>query len=275
MKNAKHFYGIDSFTQGFTQVKLFGVNVLFTDERIISGSIPDGWFAYDIRHSDGDWIKPIEITRHNGVIVNFYGTIISPVKIPFDMNLNNIDIHDEDWIVGELISNEDLYRYLLTCDKTTEFRIPTVRLWHLKKDEDIKKKFKVFIAQPMHGLNTEAINKQRRIVKVLLENLVYPDKYIFLVDQVNQKDPVELKYKSETEQRLFRLGRSIYMMSSADLVIFMPDALEAKGCNVELAVCEQYGIKYKTFDEILKDVPSDKLKQFVLSSKWLWLSDIF
>jgi hypothetical protein len=44
--------------------------------------------------------------------------------------------------------------------------------------------------------------------------------------------------------RVWCLGDSIRLMSTADLVIFAPGWDEARGCRVEHKVCEEYGIPF-------------------------------
>lgn len=59
---------------------LFGMTVLFTDDRIDRNTVPEGLFMYEIRHSDEDWGQPVSI--EDCVTVNFFGTVIFPVEIP-------------------------------------------------------------------------------------------------------------------------------------------------------------------------------------------------
>ena len=45
----------------FKQAKLFGKEVLFTDQRVDKHSVPEGLYCYDIRHSDHSFSRPATI----------------------------------------------------------------------------------------------------------------------------------------------------------------------------------------------------------------------
>lgn len=57
------------------KVEVLGEQGLFTDSRVDKGTIPDGWYFYEVRHDDNDWCEPIEIAL--GVLVNYFGTLIT------------------------------------------------------------------------------------------------------------------------------------------------------------------------------------------------------
>lgn len=64
------------------------VEGMFVDLRIDPATIPDGHKWYQIRHADDDWVEAISI-KQGGIMVNFYGTLITDV----DLELNEeIDI---------------------------------------------------------------------------------------------------------------------------------------------------------------------------------------
>ena len=48
------------------------------DGRINRSYLPEGWYAYDIRHGDSG----TPVTLENMVVVNFYGTFITNMTIP-------------------------------------------------------------------------------------------------------------------------------------------------------------------------------------------------
>lgn len=155
----------------------------------------------------------------------------------------------------------------------------------------MKKILKLFISQPMHGLDDRTIIKQREALKTVVECCLnhaspIPIK-IELIDQfVNVSDPVDFEtaFPTERSQRLYRLGRSIQMMANADIVVFYGKWKQAKGCLVELEVAKQYGInfigqkrlcefcesdpKYNNELELLWPTRFDKLYEVVSHLTW-------
>ena len=59
----------------FYEVSIGGKRALFSDVRIKRASIPKELYVYEVRHADEDWDEPCQIKR--GIMVNFYGTLIS------------------------------------------------------------------------------------------------------------------------------------------------------------------------------------------------------
>ena len=110
----------------------------------------------------------------------------------------------------------------------------------------------------MHGKSMTEIEAARRQIKLVV-SMVYDEK-IEEIDQVHIPDDDIVKNMTGTQKRLFRLGRSIQMLGSADLVIFATDYSTAKGCRVEKFICEVYGIKYRSYDDIWKELRSDPFK---------------
>ena len=55
-------------------VEVFGRECLFTCARIDRATVPEGLYAYDVRHDDDCQGEPCEIKPH--VLVNHWGTII-------------------------------------------------------------------------------------------------------------------------------------------------------------------------------------------------------
>lgn len=70
---------------------------LMIDERIDRSTIPEGWHAYDVRHSDDDFCAPSTIER--SVRVNFFCTVLvdSELPLPDDGYLEIEDWSYEDW----------------------------------------------------------------------------------------------------------------------------------------------------------------------------------
>lgn len=105
---------------------LFGKPIVLSYARITRDSLPEGFYAYDVRHSDEDWGEPVEISE-NQVICNYFGTIITNKKLDIDFNENDVivvcddDNYDIDYMEGfnaEFIEmdpedNEDNYAWTL------------------------------------------------------------------------------------------------------------------------------------------------------------------
>ena len=96
---------------------------------------------------------------------------------------------------------------------------------------------KLFISQPMRGLTDEEIlNKRTEILINITEKIKEPVKLIntFIKDypgEINKHVPV------------FYLGKSIQLLSQADIAYFGGDWRNARGCLIEHEVATQYGIK--------------------------------
>ena len=63
-------------------VEVKGIQCEFYDLRIDEKSVPEGKFLYEVRHDEEDWGLPCQVQK--GVLVNFYGTIISDTELPVD-----------------------------------------------------------------------------------------------------------------------------------------------------------------------------------------------
>ena len=102
---------------------------------------------------------------------------------------------------------------------------------------------KVFISQSMRGLADEQILKPRK------EAIEYPrstmktnaDDKIEIIDSFFQSAPVEAK-------PLWFLGKSLELLSTADVCIFVGNWKDARGCKIEHECCVQYGIPTLYFD---------------------------
>lgn len=73
---------INARKEEYEYIELFGKPGLFTNSRIDRDTVPDGWYAYDLRGSNDDPAEPV--TVENSVAVNHAGTILThePVTIP-------------------------------------------------------------------------------------------------------------------------------------------------------------------------------------------------
>lgn len=117
---------------------------------------------------------------------------------------------------------------------------------------------KVFIAQKMTGLTEKEVMKNRKIcTDYFMEHLPEgfgPD--VEFIDYYTQEAPPKEAIQT-THQRLWYLGHSLQLLSTADFVIFANDAADAMGCVVQRLICEMYDIPYvemelHTFDSTIK-----------------------
>ena len=88
------------------------------------------------------------------------------------------------------------------------------------------------ISQPMSGiqLNDVKLARQHVIEHFTGKGWTYVDNVITSFE--NDPDPKPLWY----------LGKSLELMSKCDVVIFMEGWEKARGCQLEHAACEAYGI---------------------------------
>ena len=85
---------------------------------------------------------------------------------------------------------------------------------------------KVFISQPMRGKTDEEILEEReRFDSDQIEILD-----TFFTDHTDESNPLEF------------LGRSIIYLGKADLVYFIKDWDEARGCRIEHLCATEYGL---------------------------------
>lgn len=130
-----------------------------------------------------------------------------------------------------------------------------------------KKVLTLFVSQPMHNRNESEVIMERSMVKMLVEAL-NPEYDVYLIDQYSAPDPPDIKDWPEVEQRIYRLSRSIGMMYGKNLLVVFAggNIVDSKGCMVELAVCQQYGLNWTTMHKLfseLKEKNSEKFKSFL------------
>lgn len=64
----------------FSKVQVCGIECEFSDMRIDRGSIPEGKYLYEVAGDDESGMEPVRIKP--GILVNFFGTLISSVPLP-------------------------------------------------------------------------------------------------------------------------------------------------------------------------------------------------
>ena len=96
---------------------------------------------------------------------------------------------------------------------------------------------KLFISQPMRGLKDEEILKAREEIRKTAEKEI--GEPVELIDSFIKEYPGEIN-KSVP---VYYLGKSIQLLSQADIAYFGGDWRNARGCLIEHEVARQYGIK--------------------------------
>ena len=96
---------------------------------------------------------------------------------------------------------------------------------------------KVFISQAMRGLTVEEFLKTReeaiKFAKATID--LSSGDTIEIIDSFFQSAPAEAK-------PLWFLGKSLELLSTADVCLFVGDWENARGCRIEHECCVQYGI---------------------------------
>ena len=96
---------------------------------------------------------------------------------------------------------------------------------------------KLFISQPMRGLTDEEILKVREEIKNRAEKTI--GEPLELINSFFEDYPEEInKYIP-----VWYLGKSIQMLSQADIVYFGSDWRNARGCKIEYEIANAYGIE--------------------------------
>ena len=97
-----------------------------------------------------------------------------------------------------------------------------------------KKKVKLFISQPMLNRSNEEIKTEREMIIASLKTaMIYSE--IEVIDSFFENVPHEAK-------PLWFLGKSLELLSTADLAVFAKGWESARGCKIEHECALQYGI---------------------------------
>lgn len=122
------------------------------------------------------------------------------------------------------------------CEKCSMLLSCEVCEWWDKEyadSEEKKPSFKIFISQPMKNRTAEEIMRERDEIMAKWTN-----KSVEFIDSFFCEPG-----KNSTDS----LGKSISLMSDADLVVFAPGWENARGCKVEHQVAGYYGIPISYF----------------------------
>lgn len=95
---------------------------------------------------------------------------------------------------------------------------------------------KLFISQPMRGLSDAEILKAREEIRVKAEKIIWEP--VELIDSFLTDYPGEIN----KHVPVWYLGKSIQLLSQADVVYFGGDWKNARGCKIEHEIAKEYGL---------------------------------
>ena len=93
---------------------------------------------------------------------------------------------------------------------------------------------KVFISQPMKGLSDKEILYKRNKIINIIENTIHED--VEIIDSFLEG------FKPEGNIPVAYLGKSISLLSKADIVYFCEGWENARGCSIEHLIATNYGM---------------------------------
>lgn len=98
----------NALTEHYEEITVCGKPALFTSIRIKRDTVPEGLYAYDVRHDDECRGIPCEIAPF--IMVNHWGTIIlaEPLELPDD-GRRYID-EETDWNYYEIVCDKNSQR---------------------------------------------------------------------------------------------------------------------------------------------------------------------
>lgn len=94
---------------------------------------------------------------------------------------------------------------------------------------------KLFISQPMKGKTDEEILKEREKAIASAKRNFVEDEEIEVIDSFFQSAPVDAR-------PLWFLGKSLELLSTADIAYFAKGWENARGCRIENTCAIEYGI---------------------------------
>lgn len=149
------------------------------------------------------------------------------------------DSVDADKFMGTIISAYDIDEGFIISDSERAGRMSTQFL-HCYIRDTIDP-IKLFICQSMHGVDMDLIQKQRAVMAETVAYLLKrPKEDITVIDQINVDDPYDIdeNFKDETQRRIYRLTRSMRIMTEATHIIIIDT--KNPGCRVEEALTNAY-----------------------------------
>ena len=98
-----------------------------------------------------------------------------------------------------------------------------------------KKVIKIFISQPMRNKTREEIILEREKLKNAIKRDILPNKNIEFINSILDENDAKNK-------PLWCLGKSIQLLSEANVVFFAEGYEKARGCIIERICAQCYGI---------------------------------
>lgn len=95
---------------------------------------------------------------------------------------------------------------------------------------------KLFISQPMKGKTDEEILKVRERAIESAKNYLDANEEVEVIDSFFQNAPVDAR-------PLWFLGKSLELLSTADVAYFAKGWEDARGCRIENTCAIEYGIE--------------------------------
>ncbi|MFR2936741.1 hypothetical protein [Faecalibacillus intestinalis] len=119
------------------------------------------------------------------------------------------------------------------------------------------KTIKVFISQPMANRSEEEILNERLEVLNKLKKDLKTDNIAIIDSYFEEDEP-----KSTIHKGVYHLGKSLELLSTADVAYFCKGWQHARGCLIEKEVCQAYNILTYI------DFPcKDKLKKYFMDNE--------
>ena len=103
---------------------------------------------------------------------------------------------------------------------------------------------KVFISLPMKGKTDDIIKREQS--KLFCKSITYfPNERVeFLNSFIDEEAPNQDRHPG-----LWYLGKSLEILAEADFAVFAHDWKNARGCEIELKACLEYGIPFVVMEE--------------------------
>lgn len=104
---------------------------------------------------------------------------------------------------------------------------------------------KLFISTPMRGLDNETIKRSLVITANKAKEILskrFPDTEFELVSSFFNRYDADNNDNESKHPEVVYLSRSIYLLSTCDLVVFAKGWEEARGCQIEHKIAENYEI---------------------------------
>ena len=80
----------------FQDVEVCGIRCLFSDVRIDRATVPEGKYKYEVAGDDESGFDPARVQK--GVMINFWGTLISDEPLPIDERGHVLWLDDGDFV---------------------------------------------------------------------------------------------------------------------------------------------------------------------------------